>query len=99
MDNLAGISRDVAVEAIDLAILVGGVVQIVPTVMVGLYGWDTKDFIIGAHERLFDDNNDGEISRASETTARHSMRAARKKANMPTSCWGATTLPAMSSAD
>ncbi|NIQ76064.1 MAG: hypothetical protein GWN33_09190 [Gammaproteobacteria bacterium] len=41
------------------------VADIVPTVMVGLYGWDTKDFIIGAHERLFDDNNDGEISRAS----------------------------------
>ncbi|UCC64780.1 MAG: hypothetical protein JSV36_06995, partial [Anaerolineae bacterium] len=33
--------------------------------MVGLYGWDTKDYIIGPHERLFDDNNDGEISRAS----------------------------------
>jgi OmcA/MtrC family decaheme c-type cytochrome len=39
--------------------------DIVPTVMVGLYGWDTKDYIIGPHERLFDDNNDGEISRAS----------------------------------
>jgi OmcA/MtrC family decaheme c-type cytochrome len=37
----------------------------VPTVMVGLYGWDTKDYIIGPHERLFDDNGDGEISRAS----------------------------------
>jgi hypothetical protein len=33
--------------------------------MVGLYGWDTKDYIIGPHERLFDDNDDGEISRAS----------------------------------
>jgi OmcA/MtrC family decaheme c-type cytochrome len=41
------------------------VADIVPTVMVGLYGWDTKDFIIGPHERLFDDNNDGEISSAS----------------------------------
>jgi OmcA/MtrC family decaheme c-type cytochrome len=41
------------------------VADIVPTVMVGLYGWDTKDYIIGPHERLFDDNNDGEISRAS----------------------------------
>jgi len=36
--------------------------DIVPTVMVGLYGYDTKDFIIGPHERLFDDNGDGEIS-------------------------------------
>ncbi len=39
--------------------------DIAPTVMVGLYGYDTKDYIIGPHERLFDDNNDGEISRAS----------------------------------
>jgi len=30
-------------------------------VMVGLYGWDTKDFIIGPHERLFDDNGNGEV--------------------------------------
>ncbi|MCX7707046.1 MAG: hypothetical protein N2204_03455 [Anaerolineae bacterium] len=30
-----------------------------PTVLVGLYGWNTKDFIIGAHERLIDDNKDG----------------------------------------
>ena len=39
--------------------------DIVPTVMVGMYGWDTKDFIIGPHERLVDDNDDGEISRSS----------------------------------
>ena len=52
-----------AVESEDLEGL--DVEDIVPTVMVGLYGWDTKDFIIGAHERLFDDNDDGEISRAS----------------------------------
>ena len=41
------------------------VADIVPTVLVGMYGWDTKDFIIGPHERLVDDNNDGEISRDS----------------------------------
>ncbi len=52
-----------AVESEDLDGL--DVEAITPTVMVGLYGWDTKDYIIGAHERLFDDNNDGEISRAS----------------------------------
>jgi len=52
-----------AVESPDLDGL--DVADIVPTVMVGLYGWDTKDYIIGPHERLFDDNNDGEISRAS----------------------------------
>jgi OmcA/MtrC family decaheme c-type cytochrome len=39
--------------------------DIVPTVMVGMYGWDTKDYIIGPHERLVDDNNDGDISRSS----------------------------------
>jgi hypothetical protein len=43
--------------------------DIVPTVMVGLYGWDTKDFVIGPHERLFDDNNDGEISRDGDERA------------------------------
>jgi OmcA/MtrC family decaheme c-type cytochrome len=37
------------------------VASIAPSVMVGLYGWDTKDFIIGPHERLFDDNADGAI--------------------------------------
>ncbi|MGB2863463.1 MAG: hypothetical protein WBC05_09080, partial [Sedimentisphaerales bacterium] len=39
--------------------------DIIPTVMVGMYGWDTKDFIIGPHERLTDDNGDGEISSSS----------------------------------
>ncbi len=34
---------------------------ITPTVLVGLYGWDTKDFIVGPHERLIDDNGDGTI--------------------------------------
>ncbi len=33
--------------------------MITPTVLIGLYGWDTKDFIIGPHERLVDDNKDG----------------------------------------
>ena len=35
--------------------------KIAPTVMVGLYGWDTKDYIVGPHERLKDDNGDGKI--------------------------------------
>jgi len=34
---------------------------ITPTVMVGLYGWDTKDYLVGPHERLKDDNGDGTI--------------------------------------
>jgi OmcA/MtrC family decaheme c-type cytochrome len=37
------------------------VATITPTLLVGLYGWDTKDFIIGPHERLIDDNADGTI--------------------------------------
>jgi len=37
------------------------VATITPTVLVGLYGWDTKDYVIGPHERLFDDNKDGAI--------------------------------------
>ncbi len=44
------------------------VADIVPTVMVGLYGYNTKDFIIGAHERLFDDNGDGVIDRSDQRT-------------------------------
>jgi OmcA/MtrC family decaheme c-type cytochrome len=48
-----------AVEATDLDEI--DVADMVPTVMVGLYGWDTKDYIVGPHERLFDDNNDGVI--------------------------------------
>ena len=44
-------------EGIDLA-------NMTPTVMVGLYGWDTKDYIIGPHERLFDDNEDGVLDRS-----------------------------------
>ena len=51
-------AEDPDVDGVDVA-------DIVPTVMVGMYGWDTKDFIIGPHERLVDDNNDGEISRSS----------------------------------
>ena len=35
--------------------------NITPTVLVGLYGWDTKDFVVGPHERSFDDNKDGKI--------------------------------------
>ncbi len=41
---------------------------ITPTVMIGLYGNDTKDFIVGAHERLFDDNGDGEITSDDQRT-------------------------------
>ncbi|HEX9116875.1 MAG TPA: hypothetical protein VGA61_12470 [Anaerolineae bacterium] len=37
------------------------VAKIKPTVMVGLYGWNTKDFAFGPHERSFDDNKDGKI--------------------------------------
>ena len=42
--------------------------NISPTVMVGLYGWDTKDYIIGPHERLIDDNADGTIDSSDQRT-------------------------------
>ncbi|MGB3096661.1 MAG: hypothetical protein WBB46_08030 [Candidatus Deferrimicrobiaceae bacterium] len=40
--------------------------DIAPTVLVGLYGWDSKDYYIGPHERDFDDNGDGVVSRDDE---------------------------------
>jgi OmcA/MtrC family decaheme c-type cytochrome len=48
-----------AAETPDIAGL--DVASIVPTVLVGLYGYDTKDFIVGPHERFTDDNADGKI--------------------------------------
>jgi OmcA/MtrC family decaheme c-type cytochrome len=35
--------------------------NITPTILVGLYGYDTKDYLFGPHERTFDDNGDGII--------------------------------------
>ncbi len=49
------------------------VADIVPAVMVGLYGYDTKDFIIGAHERLFDDNGDDVIDRSDERAVEYEV--------------------------
>ena len=46
---------------------------ITPTVMVGLYGYDTKDFIIGPHERLFDDNGDGTIDNSDQRTLEYEV--------------------------
>ncbi len=60
-----------AAESPDIAGL--NVADIEPTVMVGLYGYDTKDYIIGPHERLFDDNGDGEISRADQRTLEYGV--------------------------
>ncbi len=37
--------------------------DIQPLVLISLYGWDTKDFILGGHERLIDTNGDGKIDR------------------------------------
>ena len=51
-----------AAESPDIAGL--NAADIKPTVMVGLYGYDTKDYVIGPHERLHDDNGDGEINRS-----------------------------------
>jgi OmcA/MtrC family decaheme c-type cytochrome len=37
-----------------------------PTVLVGLYGWDTRDFVQGPHERSFDDNKDGKVDNSDQ---------------------------------
>ncbi len=55
-----------ATESTDLADL--DVANIAPTVLVGLYGYDTKDFIIGPHERLIDDTGDGVIDNQDNRT-------------------------------
>ena len=48
-----------AKESPDIAGL--AVTGIAPTVLVGLYGYDSKDFLVAAHGRSFDDNGDGKI--------------------------------------
>jgi hypothetical protein len=42
-----------------------------PTVIASLYGWDTRDFVLGGHERSIDDNKDGKVdtSRTSKDLA------------------------------
>jgi OmcA/MtrC family decaheme c-type cytochrome len=54
-----------ATESPDIAGL--AVTDIVPHVMVGLYGYDTKDFLFGPHERSIDSDRDLEF----DTTAIH----------------------------
>ncbi len=60
LDGTISRSHSACAESPDLAGL--DAADIAPTVMVGLYGYDTKDYIVGAHERLFDDNGDGAIA-------------------------------------
>jgi len=55
-------------EGIDVA-------SISPSVMVGLYGWDTKDYIIGPHERLNDDNGDGTIDNKDQRALEYEIGA------------------------
>jgi OmcA/MtrC family decaheme c-type cytochrome len=38
-----------------------------PTVLASLYGWDTRDFVVGGHERTADTNNDGKIDRSDQS--------------------------------
>lgn len=40
--------------------------DIAPTLLVGLYGYNTKDYYVGPHERDFDDNGDGIVSNADQ---------------------------------
>ncbi len=67
-----------ATEVTDLAGI--DVADIAPTVMVGMYGWDTKDFIIGPHERLVDDNNDGQVARGDERALEYEVGAEHPRA-------------------
>ncbi len=62
-----------ATEVTDLAGI--DVADIVPAVMVGMYGWDTKDYIVGPHERLVDDNDDGQIARGDERALEYEVGA------------------------
>jgi len=61
-------AEDPDIEGLDVA-------DILPTVMVGMYGWDTKDYIVGPHERLIDDNGDGEITRDDERALEYEVGA------------------------
>jgi len=56
-------TNKLTVEVSAPAATVGSVssTDIVPTVMIGQYGWDTKDYIVGAHERDADRNRLGEF--------------------------------------
>jgi OmcA/MtrC family decaheme c-type cytochrome len=67
-----------AAEVTDLAGI--DVADIAPTVLVGMYGWDTKDFIIGPHERLVDDNNDGEIASGDQRALEYEVGAEHPRA-------------------
>ncbi len=49
---------------------------ITPTVVVSLYGWDTKDFLYGGHERLIDDNKDGKVDTARTSADMPALEAA-----------------------
>jgi OmcA/MtrC family decaheme c-type cytochrome len=57
----AGNKLDIKFHAAQSPDLGLNVAQITPTVLVALYGWDTKDYILGPHEKTIDDNGDGNI--------------------------------------
>jgi len=63
--------------------------DIVPTAMVGLYGWDTKDFIVGPHERLKDDNADGTIDRNDARTLEFEVGSEHPRATTVSAADGA----------
>ena len=60
--SLSGNKLNIKFSAAENPDLAGiDVAKISPTVLVGLYGWETKDYLVGPHERLTDDNGDGKI--------------------------------------
>jgi len=76
-----------AAEVTDLAGI--DVADIIPTVMVGMYGWDTKDFIVGPHERLVDDNGDGVIDRNDSRALEYEVGSEHPRATTVSAAGGA----------
>jgi OmcA/MtrC family decaheme c-type cytochrome len=74
-------AADPAIEGLDVA-------NITPTVMVGLYGWDTKDFILGPHERNFDDNGDGTVDRSDERNLEYEVGTEHPRASTVSAAGG-----------
>jgi OmcA/MtrC family decaheme c-type cytochrome len=64
-DNILTVSFHFEEDAVVVNPTAFSVTDINPYLMVGLYGYDTKDFIIDGHARTSDTNGDGVISRQS----------------------------------
>ncbi len=68
LDITFSAQQDPALAELDVA-------QITATVMVALYGYDSKDYVIGPHERLADDNADGAIDNKDQRALEYTVGA------------------------